>query len=243
MKSLPIAMLWLASLLPAAVSAQHAPPDPQLPKVLVIGDSISMEYTPLVAELLAGKEMVVHHAGNAGPTLRGLANLSAYLGDEHWDAIHPNWGLWDMYGWKHETYDRSPEAYEQRLELLVQRLKETGAKLVWATTTPICPAAEKDSGVAIDAATEHRYLDAAARVMAKHNIRVNDLHAFMAPIRDRYALADDNVHFTPEGYRLIAEQVAREIDAALHEETAAAHPPQAAIQGTDLDDRHPEPAY
>jgi acyl-CoA thioesterase-1 len=144
-----------------------------------------------------------------------MRELEGYLGDEKWDVIHFNWGLWDMYGWKYENEDRSPEEYERRLEALVNRLEQTGAKLIWATSTPICPDAEKDSGVRVDPATERLYLDVAARVMASHRIPVNDLHALMAPVRQQYALADDNVHYTREGYELLAAQVARSIESAL----------------------------
>lgn len=213
--------MLLAAFLPSAGPAHEMPPDSALPKVLIIGDSISMLYTPLVAEILAGKDIVTHHPGNAGSTFRGIHEIETYLGDGRWDLIHFNWGLWDMYGWKNEKEDRSPEAYEQRLEVLVRRLEQTGAKLIWATTTPICPLAEIDSGVLVDAATEQKYLEAAARVMEKHRIQVNDLHALLAPIRDRYALADNNVHFNPEGYRLIAAQVAREIETTLGHEPPA----------------------
>ena len=47
--------------------------DTGIPKVLLIGDSISCQYTPYVIKQLNGKALVKHHKGNAGPTMRGVA--------------------------------------------------------------------------------------------------------------------------------------------------------------------------
>jgi hypothetical protein len=195
-----------------------AAPESNLPKVLIIGDSISIGYTPFVIEMMEGKAVVTHHKGNAGPSIRGIENIDDWLGDEKWAVIHFNWGLWDMYGWRYIDQDRTPATYGKNLETLVQRLEKTGAKLIWATTTPACPAPEKKCKVDVDPATEREYLETALRVMKRHNIQVNDLHALVAPIRTQYALADDDVHYTQAGYLKIAEQVAEKIKASLPRE-------------------------
>ena len=44
----------------------------QKPRVLIIGDSISLGYTPTVKKLLADKAVVVHNKGNAQDTGYGL---------------------------------------------------------------------------------------------------------------------------------------------------------------------------
>jgi hypothetical protein len=66
-----------------------------LPRVLLIGDSISMGYTLDVRELLKGKANVHRIPTNGGPTTNGLKNIKAWLGDSKWDVIHFNWGLHD----------------------------------------------------------------------------------------------------------------------------------------------------
>lgn len=53
-----------------------------LPKVLIIGDSISLGYTPFVIEGMANKAIVTHHEGNAGPTMRGIENIESWLDDD-----------------------------------------------------------------------------------------------------------------------------------------------------------------
>ena len=192
-----------------------------LPKVLIMGDSISIGYTSHVIENLKGVAEVRRHRGNAGPTIRGVAKIEEWLGKGKWDVIHFNWGLWDMYGWEYHKDDRSPEAYGKRLESLVGRLKKTGAKLIWATTTPACPANEATmerrfkQNIRISPELERKYLDIALIVMKKHGVKVNDLHAFMKSRWTKYAIADDNVHFTKLGSRKLGEQVAQAIQSLL----------------------------
>jgi len=117
--------------------------DPKLPNVLLIGDSISQGYDKMVKAGLIGKANVTRNPGNAEWSGTGIKKIDSYLGDTKWDVIHFNWGLWDMYGWEYDNEERSPEAYAKRLDELVTRMKKTGAKLIWATTTPGCKDPEK----------------------------------------------------------------------------------------------------
>ena len=114
-----------------------------LPRVLLIGDSISMGYTIPVRKLLEGKANVQRIPTNGGPTSRGVENIEEWLGDEPWDVIHFNWGLHDLKRMKDGKVDISgewqvaPEDYEKNLISLVSRLQATGATLIWAMTTPV----------------------------------------------------------------------------------------------------------
>ncbi|NCQ33155.1 MAG: SGNH/GDSL hydrolase family protein, partial [Armatimonadetes bacterium] len=108
-----------------------------LPRVLLIGDSISMGYTLPVRELLKGKANVHRIPTNGGPTLRGLESLKRWLGDGKWDVIHFNWGLHDLRLDDAGKYQVPLDEYEKNLKELVKQLKATGAKLVWCSTTPV----------------------------------------------------------------------------------------------------------
>lgn len=171
--------------------------------------------------MLKGKAVVKHHKGNAGPTIRGVAKIDEWLGSNKWNIIHFNWGLWDMYGWQYAKENRHPPMYEKRLEALVIRLKKTGAKLIWGTTTPVCPKPEKTmlerfkSEIKVTPATEQQYIEAALRVMNKHKIQVNDLHALMSPELNKYAIAANNVHYTKDGYKKLGRQVAETIEQSI----------------------------
>ena len=110
--------------------------DPRLPRVLLIGDSISIGYTVPVREALKGKANVHRAPVNCGPTIRGLEQLDDWLAGEKWDVIHFNWGLHDLkhVDGKHQVpIDR----YESNLRTLVGRLNKTGARLIWCSTTPV----------------------------------------------------------------------------------------------------------
>jgi acyl-CoA thioesterase-1 len=188
---------------------------PGLPRVLLIGDSISIGYTVGVRELLTGKANVHRIPTNGEATVVGLQKLDAWLGSGKWDVIHFNWGLHDLKRQKDGKMDPKGEIwvplpqYEENLRLLVKRLKATGAKLIWASTTPVPEGA--DGRVA---GMEAQYNEAAARVMSAEGVPIDDLHALAASKLAEIQLPK-NVHFKAEGSRLLAQQVAAEIEKAL----------------------------
>ncbi len=211
----------LVFLLKSILFAQQ-PLTENLPNVLIIGDSISIGYTPFVKEILQDKAVVQHNPGNAGHTGMGLDNLEKWLSDTHWDVIHFNWGLWDLC-YRHPdsknpgqrdkingTLTHTPEQYEQNLRQLVKILKATQASLIWATTTPVPDnEAGRFKGDAV------KYNQVAARVMRENDIPINDLYARAFPQLAEYQLPNGDVHFTREGYRFLAQQVAEQITKAL----------------------------
>ncbi len=176
---------------------------PGLPRVLLIGDSISRGYTRAVRKQLAGKVNVHRAPENCGPTSNGLKKLPVWLGDGHWDVIHFNFGIHDR---------KTPlDVYEQRLEELVKRLKATGATVVWASTTPI--AEDYHGGSNADLVNRN---EVAARVMQRHAVATDDLYNWILPDLAKYQNPHD-VHFGGPGYDRLGEQVARSIEAALAE--------------------------
>ncbi len=184
--------------------------DPKLPRVLLIGDSISIGYTVPVRGLLKGKANVHRNKGNGGPTTNGLAHLQQWLGDGKWDVIHFNWGLHDLKFMADGKRQVDTEPYEKNLRELVRQLKATGAKLIWAATTPV------PEGVTPPRKNEDvlTYNAIAQKIMAENKIAVDDLYSFALP-----QLAEiqqpANVHFTPQGSATLAKQVAASIESAL----------------------------
>ncbi len=224
---LPAVIIALVSLQVPIVNAQQPEnQDAKLPRVLLIGDSISIGYTKPVIELLKTKAAVQRVKGNAGHTGMGLAGLPKWLDAKHgkWDVIHFNWGLWDLCYRNPESKTQgrrdkvngklthTPEQYRKNLEKIVAILKETGAKLIWASTTPV-PEGEAGRKVGDDVVYNH----VATEVMKKHGIPVNDLHAVMVPHMKTLTTAPGNVHFKPDGSTILAKQVAAEIEKALKE--------------------------
>ena len=122
--------------------------DPDLPRVLLIGDSISIGYTLPTREALKGKANLHRIPTNGGPTTKGLAEIDKWIGNTKWDLIHFNWGLHDLKFMGPNGENLFPkekggkvqvpiEQYATNLDKLTARLKKTGAKLIWRNTTPI----------------------------------------------------------------------------------------------------------
>ena len=109
---------------------------PGLPRVLLIGDSISIGYTEPVRVELTNKANVHRIPENGAATIVGVKNIDNWLGSSKWDVIHFNFGLHDLRldDGKHQV--PLPD-YETNLRTIVQRLQKTGARLIWATTTPV----------------------------------------------------------------------------------------------------------
>ncbi|MCB1128074.1 MAG: SGNH/GDSL hydrolase family protein, partial [Verrucomicrobiae bacterium] len=199
------------------------------PRVLLLGDSISIGYHPFVREAL-GHDMVIvrpttgpGRAENCDGTTKGVPNLDRWVGmyGGRWDVIHFNWGLHDLKHVNADTRRNSddpadpPQAdlatYERQLRQIVARLKQTGAKLIFATTTPV--PADKLSPWR-DEADVVRYNEVAMRIMRENNIPVDDLHALAAPHLAEWQLPA-NVHFKPAGSRALAAAVVVQIRKAL----------------------------
>ena len=184
---------------------------PGLPRVLLIGDSISIGYTVPVRDLLKGKANVHRILENGGPTPNGTAKLTKWLGTNQWDVIHFNFGLHDLKSMETGKAQVSPEDYEKNLRDMVKQLKATNAKLIWCATTPVPDARlnppRKDSDV-------QAYNAIAKKVMEENKIPTNDLYAYTLP-----RLADvqlpANVHFKKEGSEFLAKKVAKSIEEAL----------------------------
>ena len=194
---------------------------PGLPRVLLIGDSISIGYTVGVRELLSGKANVHRPLTNCGPTTKGVKELDKWLGDKPWDVIHFNFGLHDLkyLGPKGQnladpkgegSHQQVPVIdYEKHLRTMVARLEKTGAQLIWRTTTPVPPGAK--GRVVGDSV---KYNQAAAKIMKERKIAIDDMYTFCMP-RLKEIMRPANVHFTPAGSKALARQAAAAINAAL----------------------------
>lgn len=168
----------------------------ELPRVLILGDTVYRDLVSGGRELVQGRVQIespklpegeVFHSTNL------LKHLDELLGDGNWDLIHFNVGLGDLIhrapGMKafrvlprHAGGVRatSPENYERNLRAIVKRLKETGAKLIWGTTTPI----RSNPSDLFEMGSEVKYNEIAAGIMAEEKVPVNDMHAFVVELID-----------------------------------------------------------
>ena len=196
---------FLLLLTAAAALAQES--GGKLPRVLIIGDSISMGYTEPVKKLLAGKADVQRIGENGGPTSNGVAHLDQ-LPAGPWNVITFNYGLHDM---KLDTGSHQVEIpqYQANLKTIVDALRKTGAKLIWVTTTPVPPGKLNPKR---DRPDVPLYNEAAAHSFNGIIDAVCDLYTAVLP-REPELQLKENVHFTPAGYDFLAQQVAAAIQA------------------------------
>lgn len=188
--------------------------NPKLPRVLIMGDSISMYYTPEVRQLLSGKANVYRIPDNGKSTLYALKNIEYWLGDGHWAVIYFNFGLHDIAIVPTGTHQVPINTYDRNLRQLVKRLQATGAKLIWASTTPVPEGSRNRREEDVRA-----YNEVAKRIMEENHIPIDDLHAFVASRAGKAAGWDwqlpSNVHFRPKGCVELGTEVAKNIVVAL----------------------------
>ncbi len=175
--------------------------DPALPSVLLIGDSVSRAYTQTVRKELAGKANVHRAPANCGPTATGLKKIDTWLDNGKWDIIHFNFGIHDR--------NTPINQYTDRLEQLITRMKQTGATLIWANTTPLPDVPEKYNAASIVDRNA-----AAAKVMAKHDVAIDDLFAAMTPRLAELQNAND-CHFNGPGNTFLGKTVAQFLEPRL----------------------------
>ncbi|MCI0377843.1 MAG: SGNH/GDSL hydrolase family protein [Gemmataceae bacterium] len=215
--ALLVVSIWLIATIPTLAQDKKKKIDPafepiqdnpKLPRVLLIGDSISIGYTLPTREILKDKVNVHRIPTNGGPTSNGLKNLKSWLGNSKWDAIHFNWGLHDIKLDADGKHQVPIDQYEKNLRELVVQLKATGAKLIWANTTPVPEGKVNPPRRPDDVSI---YNAVAKKVMSEHGVAINDLFGFAMP-RLKEIQMPVNVHFTEKGSRELAGRVADAIE-------------------------------
>ena len=180
-----------------------------LPRVLLIGDSITRAYYPEVEKRLEGKAFVGRLASSAfvsDPAL--IAQIKMVLGEYKFEVIHFNNG---MHGWQH-----SEKEYEQAFATVLKTIQiyAPNAKLIWASTTPlkVSPTLPPDNQTQ---ATDERIAARnaiVAEIAAGRNIPGDDLNSPMCGHPEYHS---DNVHFNSQGIQIQAAQVTAEVEKLL----------------------------
>ncbi len=180
-----------------------------LPRVLLIGDSIARDYYPEVEKCLAGKAFVGRLTTSrfaADPVL--LKEIATVLDGMRFDLVQFNNG---MHGWKH-----SEEEYRNAFPKIIETMRAhaPNATVLWATTTPL------RNGKDITGDTKAEYSDSritarnaiAAEILAEKKIITVDLNA---TVRGRSELHSGNVHFNGEGTKILADAVCAALEKLL----------------------------
>ena len=177
--------------------------DHDLPRVALIGDSITRAYFTAVEAKLKGKAYCARIATSKAVGDPALpAQIALFLSEEKFNVVHFNIG---MHGWEY-----SEDEYRRYLPELLAAVRKgaPGAKLVWASTTPVRK--DKEPGPS-NARVEARNR-IAREFFEKQGIVVDDLHA---AISGHDELHKDDVHFDDEGSGILAGSVAASVEKLL----------------------------
>jgi hypothetical protein len=187
-----------------SASAQANKPQAEDPlRVLIIGDMVYQQARG-VSNVHKGEvtvEFATWPSGIVSNSTNALKHLDQLIGKldrngkpvpeekwPKWDMIHVNVGLGDLVHRVPDIKDlrvlpihiggvmaTDAKQYEKNLNEVINRLKQTKAKIVWASTTPIRHSASN----VFEKGSEVEYNAIAAKVMAKHGVPVNDMYTFV----------------------------------------------------------------
>lgn len=213
-----------------------------LPSVGILGDSVSIGWTPDVASNLAHDASVQHipFSGDGGAldtkyqiNCMQYFTRSAELLDTSYDVIGFNSGLHDVNysGQYPEEYTPKPQ-YVSNLRIILQRLLASNdgpgappgvkpTRVIWVTTTPVPFSAARDDLV-------KEYNAAALQVMqqdGQDRVTVVDLYTHVISICGEPPYTSCNIsntspshpspHYTAAGYQYLASFVTKAVQEAL----------------------------
>ena len=180
-------------------------------KVMLIGDSIRMNYQAKVREILQGQADIRSPDENCRFAAYTLFSLADWVPDNDYDVIHWNNGQWDTCHMPDGRIHTPLPVYLTLERRIANILRGKAKRLVFATTTPVHP--DHFSTV-----TQHgrknedivAYNQAVARELAARGVEINDLHTPVAQNVLQYVGAD-KVHLSPAGVDLCARLVSSAI--------------------------------
>ncbi len=178
-----------------------------LPRVLLVGDSITRGYFDAVEKHLAGKAYCARLTTSkcvSDPTFND--DLQLMLKQYKFSVVHFNNGL---HGWGY-----SEVQYRDGLSKTVSTVKQhaDAARLIWATTTPVRESSNlQQFGEITERVKERNKL--AGEIMAENHVLTNDLFELVKDHADW--ISADGVHFNAGGNEALARQVADSVGLGL----------------------------
>jgi lysophospholipase L1-like esterase len=187
-----------------------------LPRVLLIGDSITRGYFDGVEKQLAGKAYCSRLTTSkcvADPSF--LDEVQLLLKQYRFKVIHFNNGL--------HGFGYTEDQYRAGLSGLLEVLEKqsSNAKLIWATTTPV----RVQGNLGQIAETTERVKARnriAVEVLRDRGIVTNDLYGLVEQHQDYFS--GDGVHFNENGREVQVKQVAEAVLSCLSGATASSEP-------------------
>ena len=185
----------------------------KLPLVILLGDSIRLNYQQATTDALAGTATVWTPQENCKHTLYTLQNLEKWLTDRDPAVVHINVGLHDMFLTSKGGQPRhNLEFYEANLRNIFAQLKHlTDARIIFALTTPVDEARQATSNygrVVRRSSDVLKYNQAARRITLASGAQLNDLHATILKAGKGEILKEDGIHLSEKGCEIVGKTVA-----------------------------------
>ena len=178
-------------------------------KITCIGDSIRIQYTPRVREMLGEDFEVYAPAENCRYskfTLRGLYDWKADMSGSR--IVHWNNGLWDVCELFGDGSFATVEEYTATMTRIADILLSRHEVVIFATTTPVSPLNPHTKNADVK-----KYNDAVVPLLRERGVIINDLHSLVVADLGRY-ISSDTTHLTPEGIEMCARATTDAILAA-----------------------------
>ena len=178
-----------------------------LPRVLLVGDSITRGYFGEVEKHLAGKAYCARLTTSkcvSDPSF--VDEVQLLLKHYKFDVIHFNNGL---HGWGY-----TEPQYRDGLAKTVDAIRKHAgdAKLIWASTTPVRQGSDLQKfGERTERVKVRNQL--ATGIMKERSISTNDLFGLVEDHPDWYS--SDGTHFNAKGKEAHGKQVAESVDGCL----------------------------
>ena len=196
--------------------------DPALPRILVIGDSISMGYRSFIAEHFKGKAYVDYWVGGGtdnmeGENATGKRAWKGVLSNGPYDVV--TWNSMSLHSWPKP--ERCPEdTYVARMTQAVAFITKAApnTEFIWVKTTPwrTTPETGRPTLNTVENGRIIRFNKMTDEIMAKCGIPEVDLYALSETKLDTVAAGSkDSVHWNADVSRLFAGAIIKEIERAL----------------------------
>ena len=203
--------------------------NPALPRILVVGDSISMGYRGFITEHFKGRAYVDYWVPNVMFRLKP----SDVLGEDAplkraWRGVLSN-GPYHVVSWNATTLhqwdppDRAPEdSYPSNMTEIVTYLKKIApeTRFIWIRSTPVRTTPKEGRPTLINGVNERniRFNKMTDEIMAKHGIPEVDLYGLCETKLDTVpAGSQDSAHWNKDVSREMADLIIKEIEKSLSE--------------------------
>jgi hypothetical protein len=174
------------------------------PVGLIVGDSISIGYTPEMKNIF-NEIQVVRNECNARGSKHGFKNIERWAAHaEEWEFCTINHGIWDL----QEIHEQasSLEEYIENLRFEIDVLKRNCKKIIFANTTRI-PKNTPNSRIHELEEFNQKAFD----LSVEKGIHYCDLNSKSEEIKNFHinAAKENDVHYTKEGSDFLAQELSK----------------------------------